>query len=394
MGEENITLKDGSQGKKLTYKVTRTLPADVVATPNIQYVYYRTVSKTAYGSTVDIDIAKDKYHFKHAGGEDVYLTFGPEDMEKTFTIEEWGLDTSADIAAGMQSGNTDRYYNVELYKVVDTIGTCEGTLGNSVSEQRILSPLSGSAAPGSDVFNRQFTYQLTDGSRTITDKGYDHNFSTTIKSMQQIVNDNVKLSALQKAYMQKQLTGVGFRLAVEQRQSDDGYAHIRLTLNGNTLCEGKHDLSNKKVWEQYWYPNSSGYVWVGLNDQIVVRTDASGKGSDNWFYGSSYVYAMMQDNRKPQQVGVANLAFGKYKAGEQISITVIYDEVIASVSGVSLGQVADIPLTNVQYVAGKGTNALTFTATLSKDFEVTPDVNNDIKNLKPVTGTVKDVLGN
>ena len=70
------------------------------------------------------------------------------------------------------------------------------------------------------------------------------------------------------------------------------------------------------------------------------------------------------------------------------------DEVIASVSGVSLGQVADIPLTNVQYVAGKGTNALTFTATLSKDFEVTPDVNNDIKNLKPVTGTVKDVLGN
>lgn len=103
---------------------------------------------------------------------------------------------------------------------------------------------------------------------------------------------------------------------------------------------------------------------------------------------------MMQDNRKPQQVGVANLAFGKYKAGEQISITVIYDEVIASVSGVSLGQVADIPLTNVQYVVGKGTNALTFTATLSKDFEVTPDVNNDIKNLKPVTGTVKDVLGN
>lgn len=135
--------------------------------------------------------------------------------------------------------NTDRYYNVELYKVVDTIGTCEGTLGNSVSEQRILSPLSGSSVPGSNVFNKQFTYQLTDGSRTITDKGYDHNFSTTIKSMQQIVNDNVKLSTLQKAYMQKQLTGVGFRLAVEQRQSDDGYASVKLTLNGNTLCGRK-----------------------------------------------------------------------------------------------------------------------------------------------------------
>ena len=132
-------------------------------------------------------------------------------MEKTFTIEEWGLDTSADIAAGMQSGNTDRYYNVELYKVVDTIGTCEGTLEILYPNKEFFSPLSGSSVPGSNVFNKQFTYQLTDGSRTITDKGYDHNFSTTIKSMQQIVNDNVKLSTLQKAYMQKAIDGSWFQ---------------------------------------------------------------------------------------------------------------------------------------------------------------------------------------
>ena len=46
------------------------------------------------------------------------------------------------------------------------------------------------------------------------------------------------------------------------------------------------------------------------------------------------------------------------------------------------------------YVAGTGTNALTFTVTLTEDFEVTPDVNNAIKKLKPVTGTVKDIIGN
>ena len=49
---------------------------------------------------------------------------------------------------------------------------------------------------------------------------------------------------------------------------------------------------------------------------------------------------------------------------------------------------------DVTYVAGTGTNALAFTVTLTEDFEVTPDVNNAIKNLKPVTGTVKDIIGN
>ena len=53
-----------------------------------------------------------------------------------------------------------------------------------------------------------------------------------------------------------------------------------------------------------------------------------------------------------------------------------------------------IPMKDVTYVAGTGTNALTFTVTLTEDFEVTPDVNNAIKNLKPVTGTVKDIIGN
>ena len=38
VSSQKITLKDGSDGYKLTYKVTRTLPAGVVATPNPQHV--------------------------------------------------------------------------------------------------------------------------------------------------------------------------------------------------------------------------------------------------------------------------------------------------------------------------------------------------------------------
>ena len=100
------------------------------------------------------------------------------------------------------------------------------------------------------------------------------------------------------------------------------------------------------------------------------------------------------DTRAPQQVGVANLALTQYKAGDKISITVYYDEVIASSSGVKLGNIDGLPISNAHVVIGKGNNAITFTATVDSDFEVTPDLNNAIKNLKPVTGTVKDILGN
>ena len=100
------------------------------------------------------------------------------------------------------------------------------------------------------------------------------------------------------------------------------------------------------------------------------------------------------DSRAPQQVGVASLALTQYKAGDKISITVYYDEVVAAGSNLNLSMIAGMPISNVTFDGGLGTNALTFTATVDSDFEVTPDLNNAIKNLKPVTGTVKDIAGN
>ena len=201
------------------------------------------------------------------------------------------------------------------------------------------------------------------------------------------------LSDFQKQYAAKTATGISFRLRADQKEKDDGYTWVRFSVNGNVIYERKEDLLDKK-WHQYAYPSGSDFCWIGLNDSIVIGLDASGKGSDDWYYGSSYVDSELRDRRAPQQVGVANLAFRQYKAGETMNITVIYDEVINEVSGLGLSDITGIPMTDVTYVAGTGTNALTFTVTLTEDFEVTPDVNNAIKNLKPVTGTVKDIIGN
>ena len=122
---------------------------------------------------------------------------------------------------------------------------------------------------------------------------------------------------------------------------------------------------------------------------------ADGSGKNAWVLGTTDLHYKALDLRAPQQVGLANLAFGHYKKGDQIAITVIYDEVIKSAENLKFSEVDGLPISNVTYVDGAGTNALTFTATVTADdFEVTPDVNNAIKNIKPVTGTVKDVFGN
>lgn len=394
---EPITLKDGSDGYKLTYKVTRILPEGVEATPNPQHVYYRTVNGTAYGSTVDVDIAGDSYHFKHAGGEDVYLTFGPNDMEQTFTIEEWGAYAGKDMAATAQIENTARYYDVELYKVIDTVGTCQASLGDTNSVRRVMDVADGSEVIGSEIFNKLYSYQLTDGQRTVTDGGYDSNPSFTFKSMREMLS-GVQFTDIQEAYIQKVNTGIGFRLRLEWRKDDrNGNGWLKFTSSTGDILYERRDISfpSNKDWRSTDYPGSNEFVWTTMDDHIRLNTDASGKGDNDWKFGSSWVLCMLCDNRAPQQVGIANLSFGHYRKGDQIAITVIYDEVIASVDNIGFSDVDALPVSDVTYVDGVGTNALTFTATVTADdFEVTPDTNNAIKNLKPVTGTVKDILGN
>ena len=389
--EEVVQLLDGSAGKKVTYKVTRTLPEGTVATANPIYVYYRTVNGTAYGSTVGIDIAGDVCHFKHTGGENVYLTFGPNDTEQTFVVEEWGAETSKNLAAAFHASSSDKYYKVELYKTVDTVGKYPGELGDGAYAQRGISGLPKYELT-KDIYNKEYSYQLTSGDRKITDAGYGKNPSFNFKTFTELMNEN-GVSAETINYL-KSNSNAGFKLNADYYEIYDGYAWMKLTTNGRLLHEEKIDIPKSKKWYNYWFPNSSTYVQVGLDERILLNLDASGSGKDDWRYGTSHVYAKLMDTRAPQQVGVANLALTQYKAGDKISITVYYDEVIASSSGVKLGNIDGLPISNAHVVIGKGNNAITFTATVDRDFEVTPDLNNAIKNLKPVTGTVKDILGN
>lgn len=419
-GEEAVTLQNGSTGAKLTYKVTRTLPEGTQAISNPIYVYYRTVNGTAYGSTVDIDIALDKYHFKHVGGENVYLTFGSEDMERTFNVEEWGAETAADIVAGFQIGGTDRYYDVELYKSLDTVAGYSGTFGDVRSLRRKIKAVTANTITN-DMYNKWYSYTFLTGEHKVTDKGYDNNPSFTFKTLSEILNDNGFSSETQK-YITNTATNMGFKMTADIIENDDGYIYLRFyreypfqyqaQYRGDIKDKGwrtgiefprttskqngvQFDFGHEHTYNTWSLAYDSGtYAKVGVNDRLGIQLRADGSGGDDWRIGTSYAYYKIIDSRAPQQVGLANLAFGRYKAGDTISITVIYDEVIKSASGMGLSAISGLPVKDVQFAGGEGTNALTFTATLTADFEVTPDFNNDIKALKPVTGTVSDILGN
>ena len=430
-GEEAVTLQNGSTGAKLTYKVTRTLPEGTQAISNPIYVYYRTVNGTAYGSTVDIDIALDKYHFKHVGGENVYLTFGPEDMEQTFNVEEWGAETAADAAASFNANNTDRYYDVELYKIVDTVGKYPGELGDTKSLRRTIGAMSQYNAV--DMYNKWYTYVHRTGDPTISQKdqktvdyskGPKINFASLHAALA-----NAGVDTITRNYVKNVATQAGFYITADLQDIEDSWCWLRLYSAGTgyfgefafDICAGGWQLdvafpftggSQGNIAFKYgkggWTKNNYGtsykgdvvvsgsptYAKISVNDSVQLEAAAAGKGENKWQLGTVDAHYKVLDTKAPSQVGISSLALSQYKAGEQISITIIYDEVIGSVQNVGLNAIAGLPIDNIQYTDGVGTNALTFTATITEDFEVTPDFNNEIKALKPVVGTVYDVLGN
>ena len=341
-------------------------------------------------------------------------------MEQTFNVEEWGAETTADIVAGFQIGGTDRYYDVELYKSLDTVAGYSGTFGDVRSLRRKIKAINANTITN-DMYNKWYGYTFLTGEHKVTDKGYDNNPSFTFKTLSEILNDNGFSSETQK-YITNTATNMGFKMTADIIENDDGYIYLRFyreypfqyqaQYRGDIKDKGwrtgiefprttskqngvQFDFGHEHTYNTWSLAYDSGtYAKVGVNDRLGIQLRADGSGGDDWRIGTSYAYYKIIDSRAPQQVGLANLAFGRYKAGDTISITVIYDEVIKSASGMGLSAISGLHVKDVQFAGGEGTNALTFTATLTADFEATPDFNNEIKALKPVVGTVYDVLGN
>lgn len=424
--------KDVSGGRELTYTITRTIPTGAEATTNPQIIYVRTANGTAYGNTPEAATAtgQDKYHFVHTDSNKEgsgKVTFSQTDLKKTITIKEYD-DYSADyMAASYRIGSIKRYYYVQLYKIVDQVGDCKGTISSTTPLKRTM-PLS--AYELTTNFYRWFTKTIVGGSaKTVNDGGFDANPSYTQKPAT-IYESGA--STAEELYRNCMSSNYGYRVTYDLKENNDGYQYFRLSTvdpDGKTTIRGDYIFATKdgekasdwgrnihfpnmgtgkqgdilfnvgkcKVNETYtmYNDNSTKYAVIGKANSVKMQFDAGGDNDDDWQFRNLIMHVKVNDKSKPAQQGMAPLALTDYAANETIYLTVVYNEVIKSASSIGFTIPSVLPIKNVTYVDGAGTNALTFKATVTKAFTVTPNVNNTIvNNTKPVTGTVKDILGN
>lgn len=228
-----------------------------------------------------------------------------------------------------------------------------------------------------------------------------------------------QLSSKTAAYLQRTATKVGFGLIMDEYEESDGYQWIGFDTNtgisdtwrfqtdgsvwnancyvptsGSTGSGGKvYDFSHQTAGLTF-NGAESGYLEIPTNvSTITIKVDASGSGYDDWHYRNVRQRCKVFDTREPSQVGMAPMAFGVYKAGDTVSFSVVYDEIVNNRGNATFGSVSGMPLSNVTYTSGIGTSVLHFTATAASDFEITPNFNDTLINTKPMNGTVYDMAG-
>jgi hypothetical protein len=169
--------------------------------------------------------------------------------------------------------------------------------------------------------------------------------------------------------------------------------------NCGTSAQGKLEFTGSEKSEviERWdmVSGSTKYAVLDMGAKLNFGMNAEGKEDDEWQYRNLNLYEKVYDSTAPRQLGLAPLALTQYKAGDQITLTVVFNEVINYTSNIGFNIPSSLPIKDVKFVGGKYTNALTFTATVTKDFEVTPTLNSTlVNNTKPVTGRVEDICGN
>ena len=423
----DTTMTETDYGVERSFTVTRTITESTVPLNNPVSVYYRTLNGTAYGTTVDHNAQTDKYHFKHVGGEDAYLTFGPEDTTMTFKVQDWGHVAQADVAATLvRMQPFYRTFYVELYKAIDTVGTASP----QVKAEKVEVTPSGSSVLIPFTLYSWHNQLVTSNEVKVTDSGFADNTRYTVNPKEIAAKDWT--DSLHKEYAAQTATGYGFYITYELKEDDDGYQRANFnygtSYNANNLLADYRFATKDGEEASNWgrtmtlptkgtaqgdiiFSGGDCYVtnnWSIVNDTTpyaVVDTDksinfgfnASGSGDDDWRYRNLYAYSMLIDERAPQQVGVAPLAFGLYTKGQEIFITVHYDEIVGDVSeDITLTAIDGLPIENVEHVTGDimSSNVVVFKATVAEDFEVTPDSNAALVNAKIVKGSVGDCMGN
>lgn len=380
-----------------TFTITR-----AGGTDDAQNVYCRTVSGSAVGGT-------------HYDSTRMRVVFKSGETKKTVTVSEKGVNAKEPVRPATAFTNADRVYWLEIYRVDGG-----GQIGSEAKAKRTM-PKTSAYTVNRNVYNENSRSVSTsndncivaDRSKTKAHQPYFTNNRGYNQSHGQ-KNFNVQRSLDvgtddEIYYLKKTAAGYYYRLRLKGKEDSDAYEHVWIANHapnnfdssnehngpiniddgkfGPAKYTARWDINNGKEADitipgAASRTNLSGFStsvrsgavsgdWVqfGVNEQANVWFAATGKDTDKWRVNSYTDWILVKDEKEPQlfRIGVVNGS--AYKAGDEITLSLIFDEIVDSRNSSlsSSGVTLDTSWGTFQYAGGADTNVLYFTGTVPQN---------------------------
>ncbi|BES64381.1 hypothetical protein SANA_08200 [Gottschalkiaceae bacterium SANA] len=380
-----------SAGSGNTFTITRTGGFD-----ENQRVYYRTQNGSAIGGT----------HFTHV---DNSLVFGQGESVKTLTISENAVNTAYAGKVATSYSNVDRVYSLDLYKIEGG-----GVLGTQTRAVRSMTKDANYAVDSRMLNDYKEIASVSLGNWEVDeDEGGDWNTTRYVRLGSPVLNNKAYL-ANQQTYIRNTASAMKIRL-INFRSRDNGDHMYRFVLFNNSTGNPSFNRNKEKTVPNVPsgtkaalvfgfasevddettfsvnFPASAGYVsasgtsrsvkifdikWASGQDRsdyvlygfdetcgISLTAYCSGIWNHEWIFKSGTLAALPKDMKEPSLLAVAPMANTTYNDGDKIVIALVFDEIVASASNVSI-RTALSPAA-FTLAGGLGTNVLYFEGTVS-----------------------------
>lgn len=371
-----------------------------------QTVHFRTISLSAYAG-------------QHFTAVDMDYTFPADEDEKTITVTEKNPTTDAYKYQTV----TSRKYGFE---VIDRAG-----FRLAYAER---SKTWGTSVTSSGVFyTKDVTIQTSE--YTADDRGYDNNGYKSVAASDYCNSGT-------QAYLGFLNAQLRMTLSFDAKENDDAYSYLQILVNNTTQCDGRGSASDgdpgtpsysrymagfemntgslDDSYKTYTFPVTSvgsgeghsnpwgygttyplskqrfntncraddGRLILPTNFQnLVLRLNASGKkGTDEWAVKNVKAHIQAIDATAPTKLA-ASVNPGRHSKGNTVYVSVAFSEIVTVSGTPTLSTTSENNWGNLTYVAGSGTNVLTFSTTI-------PQNAIGSLNITGFSGTITDLAGN
>ena len=407
-----------------------------------QMVFYRTVNGSAVGGT----------HFTHKVG---MLTFNGSGSQ-TVTVTESAVTSIYGGKPATAFSNADRTYSLEIYRPIGgatiSTGTAERTMQKRSTVNRTIYTEENQDWPS---IEQSWVTDHSGGNAGDIVWISDRSNNTNPGKKNFSHSDSVTSRYYESSYIKDTAEAYLYRYEMKVNEHEDGWEHAWLGTHapGNAeteeKCDGSYDdgkaisLTDSKAGAALWtavfelkeskngnaivtkyFPttqiqkgaddgtkghtvcaynaadgsliteNEKCYVKIPVSDTVYNYFSANGSGEDMWWVAKAGFkdYTKIYDTREPQLLGVAPMAQTAYAIGDNITIALVFDEIV-DVQNSKLGNVKI--KTNVtgdlDYSGGGDTNVLYFTGKVTTEFkggEIQLKDITDASNIKDMCDTV------